>query len=91
LRSDIRNQAWDKEIVEVPFLPHEEVFYEELISSDIPAEESTFVRGLAALESLKTEGGAGLRAFLDENLGQFDVRVATEIRALAEEVYGDGG
>ncbi len=91
LRIDIRNQAWEKEIVEVPFLPHEEVFYEELISSDIPAEESAFVRGLAALESLKTEGGAGLRAFLDENLGQFDVRVATEIRALAAEVFGDGG
>jgi DNA repair exonuclease SbcCD nuclease subunit len=90
LRIDVLNQGWDKQAVEVPFLPYEEVFHPDVISSDIPVDESMFVRGLATLESLKTHGGAGLKAFLAENLGQFDDRVATEIRELAEEVYADG-
>jgi predicted phosphodiesterase len=87
LRIKVRTDGWDKQVVEVPSLPYEEVFHEEIVSSDIPVEESMFVRGLAELESLKTHGGAGLKAFLEQNLGQFDERVATEIRALAEEVY----
>ena len=32
------------------------------------------------MEKLKTHGGAGLKLFLEENLGQFDERVASEIR-----------
>jgi DNA repair exonuclease SbcCD nuclease subunit len=97
LHINIRNTDWEKQAVEVPFLPYEEVFHEDFVSSDIPLDESMFVRGLAALESLKTHGGAGLRAFLEQNLDEigpdgsrrFDTRVATEIRALAKEVYGD--
>ena len=90
LRINIRKEGWDKQTVEVPFLPYEEVFHEDTVTSDIPADESLFVRGLAALESLKTYGGAGLKAFLEQNLGQFNDSVAAEIRALAEEVYSDG-
>jgi hypothetical protein len=52
-------------------------------------DDSMFVRGLATLESLRTQGGAGLKTFLEQNLDQFDARIAAEIRSLAEEVYGD--
>lgn len=89
LRINVRKEGWDKQAVEVPHLPYEEVFHDELVSSRIAVDESMFVRGLAQLESLKTQGGAGLRAFLDQNLGQFDESVAAEIRTLAEEVYKD--
>jgi DNA repair exonuclease SbcCD nuclease subunit len=87
LRISVQNGNWDKQAVEVPCLPYEEVFHEEIVSSDITADESMFVRGLAELESLKTHGGAGLKAFLEQNLGQFDERISAEVRALAEEVY----
>jgi hypothetical protein len=83
------DKPWDKQSIEVPCLPYEEVFHEEVVSSDIPMDESMFVRGLAELESLRTQEGAGLKAFLEQNLGQFDERVAAELRTLAEEVYSD--
>jgi hypothetical protein len=89
LRINVRPDGWDKQAVEVPCLPYEEVFHTEVIASNIPVDESMFVRGLAELESLKTHEGAGLKAFLEQNLGQFDESVAAEIRALAEEVYTD--
>jgi hypothetical protein len=89
LRINVRPDGWDKQAVEVPCLPYEEVFHAEVIASNIPVDESMFVRGLAELESLKTHEGAGLKAFLERNLDQFDERVAAEIRALAEEVYTD--
>jgi hypothetical protein len=90
LRINVRTDGWDKQAIDVPCLPYEEVFHQEVVSRDIPVDESMFVRGLAELESLRTQGGAGLNAFLEQNLGQFDERVAAEIRALAEEVYRDG-
>lgn len=86
LRINIRTDGWDKQTVDVPCLPYEEVFHKEVVSPDIPANESIFVRGLKELESLRTHEGAGLKAFLDQNLDQFGERVAAEIRALAEEV-----
>jgi DNA repair exonuclease SbcCD nuclease subunit len=86
LRIDVRADGWDKTTVEVPFLPFEQVFHEDVAATEIPLDDSMFVRGLAALESLKTHGGAGLKAFLDQNLDQFDHRVAAEIRILANEV-----
>jgi hypothetical protein len=90
LRINVRTDGWDKAAVDVPCLPYEEVFHEEVVSSNVPVDESMFVRGLAELESLRTYEGAGLKAFLEQNLGQFDERVAAEIRTLAEEVYSDG-
>jgi DNA repair exonuclease SbcCD nuclease subunit len=89
LRIDIGTDRWNKQAIEVPCLPYEMVFHEEIVSGDIPVDESLFVRGLAELERLKTHGGAGLSAFLEQNLDQFDERVAAEIRALAEEVYSN--
>jgi predicted phosphodiesterase len=89
LRIDVRPDGWNKTLVEVPFLPFEQVFHENVISEEIPLDDSMFVRGLAALESLKTHGGVGLRAFLDQNLDQFEPPVAKEIRSLADEVIKD--
>jgi DNA repair exonuclease SbcCD nuclease subunit len=89
LRIDVKPDAWYKQAVEVPFRPFEEVFHENVVSEESPLGDSLFVRGLAALESLKTQGGAGLKAFLEQNLDQFDPRVATEIRVLASEVIPD--
>jgi DNA repair exonuclease SbcCD nuclease subunit len=89
LRIDVTSQSWSKQTVEVPFLPYEEVFHEEVVTGDLPSEESMFIRGLATLESLKTHGGAGLKAFLEENLSNFEEPIAAEIRTLAEEVYRD--
>jgi DNA repair exonuclease SbcCD nuclease subunit len=89
LRINVQTSGWEKQAVEIPSLPYEEVFHEEIVSSDIPVDESVFVRGLAELESLRTQEGVGLKAFLEQNLGQFDERVAAEIRTLAEEVCSE--
>jgi predicted phosphodiesterase len=90
LRINVHKDNWEKQAIEVPCLPFDEVFHEEIIASEITVDESMFIRGLAELESLKTHAGVGLRAFLEQNLGRFDERVATEIRTLAEEVCKDG-
>ena len=90
LRVNVQADGWDKEIIDVPFLPHDDVFYEDIISEGIPVNESLFVQGLATLESLRTHGGAGLIAFLEQNLDQFDPKVAAEIRSLAKEVCING-
>jgi predicted phosphodiesterase len=89
LRIDVRANGWDKATVEVPFKPFEDVFHEDVAATEIPLDDSMFVRGLAALESMKTHGGVGLKAFLDQNLDQFDPKVAAEIRILANEVIQD--
>ena len=77
-------------MIEVPHQPFDDVFHPEIESAEVQVADSLFIRGLAQLESLRTSGGEGLRIFLDENLQQFDVRIAQEIRALAEEVLSDG-
>jgi predicted phosphodiesterase len=91
LRIDIApDGAWKRQRVPVPFLPFDEVFHAECESADVKIDDSMFVRELAALESARTAGGAGLRAFLDANLPQFGPRVSQEINALAQEVLNDG-
>ena len=90
MRIDIRADGWEQNWVNVPFQPSDEVFHEAIVAEELPATESTFVRGLATLESFKTQGGAGLNDFLEQNLGRFAPRVAAEIRTLAKEVSLDG-
>ena len=53
-------------------------------------DESLFIKHFAALEAHRTASGAGLQSFLDANLGQFDPRVADEIRSLAKETLPHG-
>jgi hypothetical protein len=90
LRVDISaDGGWRRERVTVPYQPFDEVFHAETDGVNLKIDDSLFVRELAALESVRTATGAGLRAFLDANLGQFEERVSREIDSLAKEVLND--
>ena len=93
LRIDVAPDGWRATRVEVPHQPFDDVFHPEVAAAAdeaAAAGESLFVRQLAALEAYRTASGAGLESFLDANLGQFDARVADEIRLLAKEVLPRG-
>lgn len=85
LRIDVEAEKWSKRLIALEHKPFDEAFYPEMEDRPLQVSESLFIRGLAQLESLKT-GGAGLQAFLDQNLDQFEPDVAEEVRRLAEEV-----
>jgi predicted phosphodiesterase len=86
LRVNVRESGWSHERVEVPHQAYDEVFHAEVRSEATETRQSVFIRELAALQAVRTASGAGLAAFLDANLPQFDAPVAAEIRALASEV-----
>jgi len=91
LRIDIDTTGWCSRYVEVPHKPFDEVFYDAMlpdsaILGDATASNSAFVAGLAEMLARKTDTAAGLMAFLELNLGQFEDAVAIEIRKLAKEV-----
>jgi hypothetical protein len=86
LRVDVGEGGWTHERVEVPHKAYDEVFHAEVRSEAPGPGESLFIRELAALQAVRTASGAGLAAFLDANLPQFDAPVADEIRTLASEV-----
>ena len=88
LRVDVTQDGFELDTVTVPHRPFDEVFHEAVLDPDVDTSESAFVSGLAELEARRTASGAGLMSFLDNNLEQFDDAVASEIRALAEEVTG---
>jgi DNA repair exonuclease SbcCD nuclease subunit len=90
LRIDVTERGYEKQWVEVPHRPFDEVFHQEVIESADALGSSAFVAGLSELESRRTDTGAGLMAFLDKNLGQFEDAVADEIRQLAREVTSNG-
>jgi len=78
--------------VEVPHAPFDEVFHPLVAGEESDTSASAFVSGLAELQARRTQSGAGLMSFLEQNLDQFEEAVAAEIRSLAEEVtgYGEG-
>ncbi len=86
LRLDVTEGGWEPTWVEVPHEPFETVFHQAVVDDEPGEEGSAFIAGLAELQARKTQTGAGLAAFLDKNLSQFDSDVATAIRNLAEEV-----
>ena len=90
LRIDIDVGGWKYAYIEVPHKSYEEVFHEELSEDPVKISPSAFVVGLTELQRHQTQGGAGLVAFLDHNLHQFDEEVASEIRLLAQEVIRNG-
>ena len=74
--------------------PHQDadqVFYdlESLGTDEAETNQSSFVTGLAMLQSRKTESGAGLMQFLKENVNQFETEVAGEILRLADVVLSE--
>jgi len=89
LRIDVRADGYGLDYVTIPHLPFNDVFHEGIIETVVDDRPSAFVEGLAELQSRRTAGGAGLIAFLDQNLNQFEPEVATEIRRLASEVTSE--
>jgi predicted phosphodiesterase len=76
-----------EEWIELPHQAYDLVFHEG-IEEETPGPDSMFVRGLAELQARRTQTGAGLHEFLDQNLDQFDSDVRAEINILATEVLG---
>ncbi|MEM9587129.1 MAG: metallophosphoesterase [Planctomycetota bacterium] len=78
---------WVAERVMVPHQPYDEVFHPEVIGDEVGQDASSaFIAHLNALTQHRTDTGAGLMEFLEQNLHHFDAPVASEIRRLAEEV-----
>ena len=86
LHVDLASGSVNATRIPVPHDPFDKVFHADLESQSTADQGSLFVRELAALESVRTATGAGLRQFLDANIAQFDPKVATEIQKLATEV-----
>ena len=90
LRIDVEADNYTLSDVIVPHEKHDIVFHSAVTEIENEQSSSEFVTGLAELNSRRTESGAGLHAFLSENLCQFEPAVAMEIKALATEVTGTG-
>lgn len=88
LRIDIGGEGepgWRAERIVVPHEPFDAVFHAVEVAP-VGSVGSSFVRGLEQLATLRTEYGAGLMSFLEQNLADFEPPVAEQIRALAREV-----
>lgn len=89
LKVDIGKKNWTIDYVNVPHRPFKEIFHEAIVDNDgLPLFENTsaFIHGLAELQARRTDTGAGLVAFLENNLSPFPETVQSEIRSLAEQV-----
>lgn len=86
LRIDINAAGWTHTRVPVPHRPFAEVFHEAI--ADQPAAEGTssFISGLAELQTRMTGGGEGLLEFLHRNCDTFEPAVREQINELAQEV-----
>jgi DNA repair exonuclease SbcCD nuclease subunit len=90
LRIDVTPDRYECHRVVVPHQPFDEVFHPLVVDQVADRNESQFVTGLAELQARRTASGAGLEAFLEQNLAQFAPPVAMEIRNLAQEVLANG-
>jgi len=90
LRIDVTTEGYTRQFIEVPHRPFDEVFHSILEDAPMDSKASAFVAGLAELQARRTASGAGLVAFLEKNLSQFDQSVADEIMSLAQEVTSNG-
>ncbi|MFT5302357.1 MAG: DNA repair exonuclease SbcCD nuclease subunit [Mariniblastus sp.] len=88
IRIDVEPDNYKLTDVVVPHQNHEDVFHSVAAQALAESSSSEFVTGLAELNALRTQSGAGLHEFLNENLVQFDKQVAKEINVLANEVTG---
>jgi len=88
LRISYGRRGWERQRVEVPHQPFEEVFHAELIEDRVELTGgSGFIDGLKTLQQIKTRDGEGLMAFLEKNVTQFEnALVQKEILNLATEV-----
>lgn len=74
------------EDVIVPHQPFDEIFHEAIVPTEQEQSESGFISGLKELTNRRTDSGAGLKEFLNENIGQFEPDVADQILTLAKEI-----
>jgi len=88
---DIASDGQWLHYVKIPHQDAEHVFYdlESLDIGGVESNQSSFVTGLATLQSRKTDSGAGLMQFLRENVNQFETEVAAEILRLADLVLSE--
>ena len=86
LRLDVTPTGWSQSHIEIPCEPYEAVFHALAPGEGVNEPESYFIAGLKELESFRTTGGAALREFLNQNVGQFEVPVQEAIWELTEEV-----
>lgn len=86
LRMDIASDGQWLHYIKVPHDAAANVFYDldSIEADETETKQSSFVTGLATLQSRKTQSGAGLMQFLNENVNQFELHVASEILKLAE-------
>ena len=89
LRVDLNSSDYDFEYVEIPHDDFEDVFHKPAFDEEFVDGGSAFIAGLSELQQRRTQSGAGLRTFLEKNLGQFSDPVADEIRSLATDVIGE--
>ncbi len=90
LKSTFEDGEWKRSFVEVPHEDFAAVFHEEISDVDVNGNRSEFVKGLAELQSRRTDSGAGLKQFLDLNLPRFPTDIRSEIESLAAVVLNEG-
>jgi len=76
--------------VEIPHESFETVFHESAAVAALESSASGFVSGMKELLQRRTDSGAGLREFIDHNIGQFETDVADQINQLVLEVTQEG-
>ncbi len=86
LQLTLTDTDYETKYVTVPHEPFDDVFHEPAFDADQLDGASAFVAGLSELRRRKTSSGAGLKAFLEKNIEQFEPPVAKEIMVLADQV-----
>lgn len=82
---------WELRWVRVPHQAFDEIFHGDVVDDESEGDGNTgsgFVADLRELTMRKTDTGAGLTQFLEQNIGRFDEAVGAEIMRLAGEVDG---
>lgn len=90
LRVDVQPDRWTHDWVVVPHQPFEAVFHAEAFDQPESAGGSMYIKGLGELLARRTDTGAGLKAFVEQNVGAMEPDVGREILALLEEVTPHG-
>lgn len=81
---------WVARWQEIPHRPFDEVFHPEVeVDEENEVTGSAFIADLRELTARRTDSGAGLVQFLEQNLKNFEKPIADEIKQLAEEVLGE--
>ncbi len=77
--------------IEIPHRPFDEVFHACVEVDETEPGGRTFAAGLKELELRRTDSGAGLHDFIEQNIKQYDPAVADELRTLALAVTAEKG